>query len=221
MSTGTDTEDQVPDMWRALHGMSRYLATARVAKHRLFGWYDARICPDSQLIVIARDDDTTFGILHSRFHEIWSLRLGTSLEDRPRYTPSTTFETFPFPADLTPDIPAAEYADDPRAMAAALEAQRLVELRDRWLNPPEWVEWVDEPIPGYPKRPVPRDEDAAKALKKRTLTSLYNARPQWLADAHAALDAAVAAAYGWSANISDDEVLRKLLVLRPRVFLDT
>ncbi len=62
-------------------------------------------------------------------------------------------------------------------MANALEAQRLVELRDRWLNPPEWVEWVDEPAPGYPKRPIPRDEDAAKALKKRTLTNLYNARP--------------------------------------------
>ena len=54
------------------------------------------------LIVIARADDTTFGILHSRFHELWSLRLGTSLEDRPRYTPTTTFETFPFPAGLTP-----------------------------------------------------------------------------------------------------------------------
>ena len=40
----------------------------------------------------------------------------------------------------------------------ALEAQRLVELRDRWLNPYEWVEWVDEPVAGYPKRPVARDE---------------------------------------------------------------
>ena len=95
----------------------------------------------------------------------------------------------------------------------ALEAQQLVELRDRWLNPPEWVEWMDEPVPGYPKRPVPRDEDAAKALKKRALTNLYNARPQWLADAHDALDAAVAAAYGLSADISDDEVLRELLAL--------
>ena len=47
----------------------------------------------------------------------------------------------------------------------ALEARRLVELRDRWLNPPEWVQWVYEPVPGYPKRPVPRDEDAAEALK--------------------------------------------------------
>ena len=95
----------------------------------------------------------------------------------------------------------------------ALEARRLVELRDRWLNPPEWVEWVDEPVPGYPKRPVPRDEAAARELRKRTLTNLYNARPQWLADAHEALDAAVAAAYGWSADISDDEVLRELLAL--------
>ena len=72
---------------------------------------------------------------------------------------------------------------------------------------------VCDTVPGYPKRPVPRDEDAAKALKKRTLTNLYNARPQWLADAHEALDAAVAAAYGWSADISDDEVLRELLAL--------
>ena len=202
-----------PEMWGALDGLSRYIATPRVAKYRLFVWLDARVCPDSATIVIARDDDTTFGILHSRFHEIWSLRLGTSLEDRPRYTSSTTFETFPFPPGLAPDIPAADFADDPRSMAVALEAQRLVELRDRWLNPPEWVEWVDEPVSGYPKRPVPRDEYAAKMLKKRTLTNLYNVRPQWLADAHAALDAAVAAAYGWSADISDDEVLRKLLAL--------
>ena len=109
--------DPRPGMWGALSGLSRYIATPTVAKHRLFVWCDARICPDHQLIVITRDDDTTFGILHSRFHESWSLRLGTSLEDRPRYTPSTTFETFPFPADLTPDVPAAVYAAEPRAVA--------------------------------------------------------------------------------------------------------
>ena len=200
-------------MWAALDGLPRYIATPAVAKYRLFVWLDARICPDHALIVIARDDDTTFGILHSRFHEIWSLRLGTSLEDRPRYTPTSTFATFPFPTGLTPDVPATEHASDPRATAIAVAARRLVELRDRWLNPPEWVEWVDEPVPGYPKRPVPRDNQAANALKKRTLTNLYNARPQWLADAHEALDEAVAAAYGWPADISDDDVLRELLAL--------
>ncbi len=200
-----------PGMWKALDGLTRYIATPTVAKHRLFAWLDVCICPDHQLIVIARDDDTTFGILHSRFHEAWSLRLGTSLEDRPRYTPTTTFETFPFPEGLSPDIPAANYADDPCAIAIAEAARRLVELRDHWLNPPEWVEWVDEPVPGYPKRPVPRDEAMAKELKKRTLTNLYNDRPQWLDDAHKALDAAVAAAYGWRADIGEDEAMEELL----------
>ena len=108
------------------------------------------------MIAIARDDDTAFGILHSRFHELWSLRLGTWLGvgNDPRYTPTTTFATFPFPDGLTPDVPAAAYADDPRATAIADATRRLVELRDRWLNPPEWVDWIDEPAPGYPKRPI-------------------------------------------------------------------
>ena len=207
--------DPRPGMWAALGNLSRYIATPTVAKHRLFVWCDARICPDHQLIVIARDDDTTFGILHSRFHEAWSLRLCTWLGkgNDPRYTPTTTFETFPFPDGLTPNTPVADYADDPRAAVIADAAQRLVELRDRWLNPPEWVEWLDEPVPGYPTRPVPRDEAAATALKTRTLTSLYNARPTWLADAHAVLDAAVATAYGWPADISDADALAELLAL--------
>ncbi len=202
-------------MWSALTDLSRCIATPAVAKHRLFLWLDTRICPDHALIVIARDDDTTFGILHSRFHEIWSLRLGTWLGkgNDPRYTPTTTFEPFPFPEGLSPNIPSADYASDPRAVTIAEAAQQLVERRDRWLNPADWVEWVEEPVPGYPKRPVPRDETAAKKLKKRTLTNLYNTRPQWLADAHAALDAAVADAYGWRADISDDDVRRELLEL--------
>ncbi len=202
-------------MWRALDGLSRYIATARVAKHRLFVWCDARVCPDSKIIVIARDDATTFGILHSRFHDIWSLRLCSwhGVGNDPVYNPTTIFQTFPFPDALSPNVPATGYASDPRAVAIATAARRLVDLRDRWLNPPEWVEWVDEPVAGYPKRSVPRDEAAAQALSTRTLTNLYNARPQWLTDAHEALDEAVASAYGWPADISDDDVLRELLAL--------
>ena len=200
-------------MWRALECLHRYIVTPRVAKHRLFVWRDSRVCPDSAVIVIARDDDTTFGILHSRFHEVWSLRLGTWLGvgNDPRYTPTTTFATFPFPEGLTPDVPAADYADDPRAVAIAEAARRLVELRDRWLNPPEWVEWIDEPVPGYPKRPVPTADADLQQLKRRTLTNLYNQRPQWLANAHATLDTTVAAAYGWPPDISDEDALRELL----------
>ena len=200
-------------MWRALNGLSRYIATPAVAKHRPFVWCDSRIHPDQQLIVIARDDEVTFGILHSRFHEAWSLRLGAKLEDRPRYTPSTTFETFPFPEGLSPNVPTAEYEGEPQATAIAKAARQLVELRDRWLNPPEWVKWVDESVPSYPKRPVARGETAEKELKKRTLTNLYNTRPQWLENAHATLDAAVAEAYGWTPSISNDDALEALLEL--------
>ena len=89
-------------MRTALRPLTRFIATIAHSKHRFFVWLPTAVCPDQALIVIARSDDTTFGILHSRFHELWSLRLGTSLEDRPRYTPTTCFETFPFPAGLTP-----------------------------------------------------------------------------------------------------------------------
>jgi len=204
-----------PEMRRALAPLTRYIATPRVAKHRLFVWLDIKILPDCQLVVIARDDDTTFGILHSRFHEAWALRLCTWLGvgNDPRYTPSTTFETFPFPDGLAPDRPAADYADDPRAQAIAAAAQRLDMLRRNWLNPPDLVEVVPEVVPGFPDRLLPKDDAAAAILAKRTLTNLYNQRPQWLAMAHADLDAAVAAAYGWPAEISEDEALARLLEL--------
>ena len=201
-------------MWRALDGTTRYIATARVAKHRLFVWLDTRIVPDSKVIAIARNDDVTFGILHSRFHEAWSLRLCSwhGVGNDPVYNPSTVFRTFPFPDGLTPNMPAADYIEDPRAVAIAEAARRLVDLRNRWLHPPEWVDWMDEPVPAYPKRLVARD-DTEKELRSRTLTNLYNARPKWLADAHAALDAAVSAAYGWSTDVGDEEALRQLLAM--------
>ena len=50
-------------------------------------------------------------------------------------------------------------------------------------------------------------------LKKRTLTNLYNARPTWLDLAHRRLDAAVLDAYGWPRDVSDEEILARLLAL--------
>lgn len=202
-----------PSMWQALKGLSRYIVTPRVARHRLFVWLSTNVCPDSATIAIARDDDTTFGILHSRFHEAWALRKGSSLEDRPRYTPTSTFQTFPFPPGLEPNVPASSYSAEPRAFEIAEAARVLVTLRDRWLNPPEWVKWIEEPVPGYPARPVPRDEVAAKELKSRTLTNLYNVKPQWLVNAHDALDTSVAAAYGWPEDITENDALAKLMAL--------
>ncbi len=136
---------------------------------------------DHQLVVVARDDDYFFGVLQSKVHELWSLAVGPRLETRPRYPPQTTFETFPFP----------DPSDQVRSEIAAC-AQRLVELRDGWSDPPGATE---------------------PELAWRTLTNLYNERPTWLATAHATLDRSVLAAYGWPPDLPDNDVLARLLDL--------
>jgi len=111
-------------MRAAVGRLSRYLVTPMTAKHRLFAWLPGTVLPDHAVVAVARDDDYTFGVLHSRVHEAWALATGTQLETRPRYTPTTCFETFPFP------IPTDEQRE-----AIASAARELVRLRDGWLNP--------------------------------------------------------------------------------------
>jgi type II restriction/modification system DNA methylase subunit YeeA len=207
-----------PEMRVRIASLRRYIVTPETAQHRLFVWLRPPILPDKNLIVVPREDDTSFGVLHSRFHEIWALRKGSDLQDRPRYTHTSIFSTFPFPGGLTPDVPAADYASDLRAQAIGAAAARLNELRENWLNPADLVVREPEIVPGYPDRILPRDEDSARELKKRTLTDLYNVRPQWLVSAHTALDQAVADAYGWgedwrAGTLADDEILARLFAL--------
>jgi type II restriction/modification system DNA methylase subunit YeeA len=179
-----------PGLRNAIATLRRYIVTPTLSKHRLFIWLSHPTLPDHQTVTIARDDDYFFGVLHSRFHELWARALGTQLREAEsgfRYTPSSTFETFPLPW-----TPGREPQDDARVTAIAAAAAQLNQLRGNWLNPP----------------------GASEAeLKKRTLTNLYNQRPTWLANAHARLDAAVAAAYGWPADLSDEQVLARLLAL--------
>jgi len=204
-----------PSIRRWLASGSRYIATPKVSRHRLFVWLPATIIPDNLVIAILRDDDASFGLLSSRHHVLWSVAKGAwiGVGNDPTYTPTSSFETFPFPEGLTPDIPATRYADDPRAKAIAAAAARLNELREAWLNPPDLVQRVPEVVPGYPDRLLPVDEKAAAILRKRTLTNLYNERPTWLDHAHHDVDAAVAAAYGWPADLTDEQVLERLFQL--------
>lgn len=254
----------MPSMRAALQKVDRYIITPRVSKHRVFAWVPSVVLADSAVIAIARQDDTTFGILHSQFHEIWSLRMCTWMGkgNDPRYTPTTCFETFPFPKGLTPadtrpkteeesrslgyipligtvgnngdkiepivpfsrPVPAiiADASQRIHAEKIAEAAFKLNQLRESWLNPPEWVEWVitpEEAKAGYPKRPVSRPGQE-KELHKRTLTNLYNQRPSWLTNAHKNLDKAVAAAYGWNdytSEMPDDVILSRLLALNKEI----
>lgn len=207
--------------------LHRFLATITVSKHRLLTWISPATLPDHQLVAFARDDDYFFGVLHSRVHEVWARSQGTQVREREsgfRYTPTTCFETFPFPEPT-----------DAQREGVAAAAKKLDELRSNWLNPPDWTRTEVLEFPGsaggpwrryvtdvdpargvgtvrYP-RLVPKDAASAAKLKTRTLTNLYNERPAWLAAAHRKLDEAVSAAYGWPADLPDDDLLGRLLAL--------
>jgi type II restriction/modification system DNA methylase subunit YeeA len=163
--------------------------TPEVAKHRVFVWMGHDVLPDHKLHVFARDDDFFFGVLQSRIHEAWTLAhcswLGVGND--PSYSGSRTFETFPFPW-----LPGKELQGDPKVQAIAAAARELVYLRDEWL--------AGKGLPDLP-------------LNQRTLTNLYNKRPDWLEKAHCALDQAVLDAYSWPHDMSNDEVLARLLAL--------
>jgi hypothetical protein len=268
------------DMRQGVKGLTRCVVTPRVAKYRYFSWLSVSVSPDSRLLIVARADDTTFGILGSRMHEVWSLAQASmhGVGNDPTYNAKSCFETFPFPSGLTPAdtahqqteplesgalIPAhlkeqplkagvvrmsgailrSEAYEPPaseplppgqerqslnlrnNAIAIANAAKKLNDLRDNWLNPPEWTHKVPEVTPlgmdksPYPDRIEPKpgiSEQDLKALQKRTLTNLYNAKPTWLTMAHQQLDLAVAAAYGWvdyTPAMPDDEILKRLLAL--------
>ena len=159
-----------------------------VSRHRMFRYVDGNVLPDATIIVFPRDDDYFFGVLQSRIHVHWAGAMGTQLREAQsgiRYTPTTCFETFPFP----------EPTGVQRA-AIAEAAAELNRLRESWLNP---VDMFGNPALTAPER------------RRRTLTNLYNQRPTWLANAHATLDAAVADAYGWPPDLPDAEVLQRLL----------
>jgi hypothetical protein len=220
-------------MRSAIKTLKRYIVTPRVAKHRIFIWVDGLSLIDSAAFLFAREDDYFFGVLHSKPHELWARRAGTQLreaESGARYTPTTTFETYPFPWP-----PGKESFDDPRVTAIAAAAKALDDFRNNWLNPKDTL------------------LQGSKALQKRTLTNLYNClslyREQikgkrrsaeaWKAalhelfrsdklaveailsldevetldEIHTALDHAVLDAYGWQHSLIDEQILERLLAL--------
>lgn len=175
-----------PAMLEALNGLHRYIATPRVARHRVFVWVPRTTVADSATIAFATDDDFEFGVLHSRIHEVWALAQGTSLEDRPRYTPSTSFETFPFPT-----------ASSGQREAIGIAARHLNDVREHLLIRDE-------------SATLTKLYNEVEVLRENR-DSTSRAMP--LLIAHEALDRAVAAAYAWEWPLADSEILRLLLDL--------
>ena len=179
-------------LYKAIKPLKRFIVTPRVAKHRIFVWVGPETAPDTAVVAIAHDDDYIFGVLHSHIHEAWARAMGTQLREAEsgfRYSHTATFETFPFPRPT-----------DEQREAIADAARELNRLREGWLNP------VDA---------EGKSMMFGVDLRRYTLTNLYNEyeRHTWLVNAHNNLNAAVAAAYAWPANSTDEQILERLLAL--------
>jgi hypothetical protein len=213
-----------PEMRRALSGLKRYLATPRVAKHRVFVWLDGTVLPDAQLVVFARSDDYFFGVLQSRPHELWARRVGTQLRDAEsgfRYTSTTTFQTYPLPWPPNQE----PTNNSPNYDQIAKVARNLHEFREHWLHP-EGIGVTFSEL----------------TAKHRTLNTLYNALDYYRQDVkgrtrnpaewskkvdsiislddieefdymHIRLDNAVLTAYGWASNLTDEQIISLLFAL--------
>lgn len=204
-----------PAMRKAMQGLDHYIATPMVSSYRTFSFLDSSVLPDQKLVTYARDDFGFLGILHSKMHYLWTLRMCSWIGagNDITYSNQAVFETFPFPSGMEPNVELSEFEDNLKAQKIIVAAKRLNELRESWLNPAGSIKRIPEVVDGYPDRIVPVDKASEGILKKRTLANLYSDMPTWLRETHKELDDAVAGAYGWLTDLGDDEILEKLFVL--------
>ncbi len=214
------------DLRDMLRGLTRYIATVETAKHRFFVFLDESILPDNKLINIALDDAYFLGVLSSRIHVAWALAAGgwLGVGNDPVYVKTRCFETFPFPdageshkeriRALAEELDAhrkRQQAQHPKLtltdMYNVLEKLRAADVghasqRDK-ASPGDKTSQRDTGGPGDPPYALTAKE---KTIHQQGLVSI-------LRQLHDDLDAAVFDAYGWSATLSDDEILERLVAL--------
>jgi hypothetical protein len=184
-----------PAMRRALKGLERFIITSCTAKHRIFIFADKPVLPDTTIYVVPSSDAFLLGILSSHIHAVWSLTVGGTLEDRPRYTSKETFAPFPFP-----ECSSAQRGQI-RALAEQLDAHRK---RQQELHPDLTLTDMYN---------VLEKERSGVQLSSKERSTHERGLIAVLRQIHDELDVAVAAAYGWRASLSNEEILGKLIEL--------
>jgi SAM-dependent methyltransferase len=177
--------------------LQRYIATVETAKHRVFQFLDASILPDNMLVAVGLSDAFHLGVLSSRFHAIWALRAGgwLGIGNDPRYSKSRCFDPFPFP-----DASEAQ-KEAIRRPAEALDGLRKRVLEDHPELTLTGLYHLREAIL-VGRVLTPKEE----VIRDRGLVLIIN-------EHHAAIDAAVAQAYGWPAAAAEQDVLARLVAL--------
>ncbi len=179
----------------SLAGISRYITTVETAKHRVFVFLEKEILPDNMLVNIALEDGYDLGILSSNQHVYWALATGGILGPTPRYNKTRCFETFPFP---TPTEPQKSRIRD---LGERLDAHRKRQQSQ------------------YPELTltdlynVLEKERAGEALNEKERRIHEQGLIGLLRQLHDELDAAVAEAYNWPADLPEAEILERLVQL--------
>lgn len=184
------------ELRRALAGVTRYIVTIETAKHRVFQFLPMTVVPDNRLVCFAMDDGFSLGVLSSRAHVVWTLTTGGTLEDRPIYTKTSCFDPFPFPADVPESLKTRI-----RAEAEALDALRKKVL----------AEHADLTLTGLYN--VLEALKAGRALTDKERDVHDRGLVTLIRQHHDAIDDAVAESYGWPADLSDEDILTRLVAL--------
>jgi hypothetical protein len=179
----------------ALQGLTRYIATPQVAKHRVFQFLDATILPDDKLIAIALPDPWFLGVLESRVHQAWASanRGNMGVGNDPVYNKSTCFDPFPFPDATEPQKARI------RDLAERLDAHRKG-AQGRRVTITGMYNLMAKLRSGEAFSPKDREQHEA-------------AQTEILRHLHDELDAAVAQAYGWPVDLPEAEILERLVAL--------
>nr|WP_262903486.1 DNA methyltransferase [Hymenobacter psoromatis] len=186
-----------PSMRRAIEGLPRYIVTVETAKHRLFQFVPGDWVSEGKAIVIATDDAYLLGILSSQSHAIWALAAGGRLGvgDTPVYNKSRCFEPFPFPAATE-----AQKARI-REIAEQFDAHRKrQQVQHPSLTLTDLYNVVEKLRVGQP-------------LTVKEQTTHEQGLAAVVLSLHQQLDAVVAEAYGWPADLLEADILTRLVQL--------
>ena len=184
-----------PAMRDALAELTTFIGTPYTSKHRVFTAVDAAYIPDAMVYTIASDDPWLIATLSSSIHGLWAAKSGGTLEDRPRYNKARTFDPFPFPDPS--DAVRAQLRD----LGEELDATRkTVQAEHPKLTLTGLYNVLEKVRAGSPLDA--KDED----VKNR-------GRVLILKDLHDQIDRATADAYGWPHDLTDEQILERLVAL--------
>jgi len=185
------------DLRAAITGVTNYIATCRTSKHRVFVVVAADTLPDTKVVAIALENTAWLAVLSSRVHECWSLRVGgwLGVGNDPTYNHLDCFGKFPFPS-LSPEQSALL-----RSLGERLDVHRKARQAEHPALTLTDAYNVMEKLRA--QQPLDKDEQRIRDM----------ALADTLLDIHDRIDRATLAAYGWPTELSDDEIIAKLVAL--------